>query len=94
MPRLFEEFPRLESERLLLREWQPSDAPALEAILRDPAVYRYLPTFLYEQSVADTAQMIRGARSACFDTKEIPPVRRLPAGGACRGDRYRGDLQL
>ena len=29
MPRLFEEFPRLESERLLLREWQPSDALAL-----------------------------------------------------------------
>ena len=28
MPRLFEEFPRLESERML-REWQPSDAPAL-----------------------------------------------------------------
>ena len=70
MLRLFEEFPRLESERLLLREWTAADAPALEEIIRDPAVYRYLPTFLYEQSVADTGEMIAGARAACFDTKE------------------------
>ena len=67
---LFEEFPCPESERLLLREWTAADAPALEEIIRDPEVYRYLPTFLYEQSVADTAAMIRNARAACFDTKE------------------------
>ena len=70
MRSLFEEFPRLESERLLLREWTASDAHSLEAIIRDPAVYRYLPTFLYEQSVPDTVGMIVNARSACFDAKD------------------------
>ena len=70
MRALFEEFPRLESDRLLLREWTATDAPALEEIIRDPAVYRYLPTFLYEQSVPDTEKMIAGARAACFDTKD------------------------
>ncbi len=70
MKALFEEFPRLEGERLLLREWALSDAAALEEIIRDPDVYRFLPTFLYEQSLSDTVEMIAGSRAACFDTKE------------------------
>ena len=68
MHRLFAVFPRLESERLLLREWTPDDAPALNRLVRDPAVYRYLPTFLYEQSDPDISRMIARCRAVCFDT--------------------------
>ena len=67
---LFQYFPRLESDRLLLREWTEEDAPALERIIMDPAVYRYLPTFLYEQSDPDVRGMIANARRRCFDTGE------------------------
>ena len=70
MHRLFETFPRLESERLLLREWTAGDAPALAALTRDPAVYRYLPTFLYEQADPDAARTIARCRAACFDTRD------------------------
>ncbi|MBQ6162933.1 MAG: GNAT family N-acetyltransferase [Clostridia bacterium] len=67
---LFDEFPRLESDRLILREWTAADAPALGAIVRDPEIYRYLPTFLYEQSIPDAGEMIARARAECFDTKQ------------------------
>ena len=70
MHQLFEVFPRLESERLLLREWEPGDARTLAEITRNPAVYRYLPTFLFEQSLADPAEVIARARAECFDAKD------------------------
>ena len=70
MEKLFDVFPYLESDRLILREWNLADAPALEEIIRDPEVYRFLPTFLYEQSCEDTAEMIARAREKCFDTHE------------------------
>jgi ribosomal-protein-alanine N-acetyltransferase len=37
----FEAFPEIETERLLLREILPDDAPAILAIFGDPAVTRY-----------------------------------------------------
>ena len=67
---LFDCFPKLESERLILREWTVKDAAALNEIIHDAVVYRYLPSFLYEQSIPDTAEMIAGNRHACFDKKE------------------------
>ena len=62
MEKLFDRFPYLESGRLILREWTAEDAPALEEILRDPEVYRFLPSFLYEQSCENVRGMIAGAR--------------------------------
>lgn len=70
MEKLFDSFPHLESERLILREWTAADAPELETIVRDAAVYRFLPTFLYEQSYEDVDEMIARARTECFDTRE------------------------
>ena len=67
---LFDVFPVLESERLVLRELTLSDAEALDGFIRSPSVYRYLPTFLFEQSYADTREMIGRARTECFDTKQ------------------------
>jgi [ribosomal protein S5]-alanine N-acetyltransferase len=41
MPFNFDAFPEIETERLLLREIMPEDAPAVFAIFGDPAVTRY-----------------------------------------------------
>ena len=68
--KLFDEMPTLESGRLLLRELVPADAPALGAMARDTAVYRYLPTFLFEQKYPDPAEVIRRMRAECFEPKE------------------------
>ena len=67
---LFDEIPHLESERLLLREMKPADAPALGALAHDPRVYVYLPTFLFEQQYDDPATVIARHREECFATNE------------------------
>ena len=67
---LFDEMPRIESERLILREFVDADAEALAAFAHDEEVYRYLPTFLYEQRYDDAHLVISRMREECFDTKE------------------------
>lgn len=47
MKKLFDEIPKLENGRIVLRRLEEADAPALAAFAHDPLVYRYLPTFLY-----------------------------------------------
>ena len=66
---LFDSFPRLESDRLILREWTKADLPALDELRKSEAVYRYLPTFLYEQSYENAEEMLLHMREECFDTK-------------------------
>ena len=65
---LFDQMPRLEGDRLLLRELQVQDAPALDAFANDPRIYRFLPTFLYEQKYEDKRYAIEHLREECFDT--------------------------
>ena len=67
--RLFDTVPRLEGESIVLRELVPADAPALEAFARNEAVYRFLPTFLYEQKYADARYAIEHYREECLDTR-------------------------
>ena len=45
----FQSVPTLQSERLILRRLTQADADALARLAHSEAVYRYLPTFLYEQ---------------------------------------------
>lgn len=67
---LFDTMPRLEGERILLREMVDADAEALDAFTRSEAVYRFLPTFLYEQKYEDKHEAIARMREECFDTKD------------------------
>ena len=67
---LFDKVPRLEGERVILREMAPSDAQALSALASDNKIYRFEPTFLYERKYADPAETIARMRAECFDTKE------------------------
>ena len=66
MKKLFSEIPRIEGERLLLHRIVETDAPALERFAHSDAVYRYLPTFLYEQKYPDICRVIRGLYEECF----------------------------
>ncbi len=68
--RLFDEIPRLADDRILLRELTAEDAPALSEIAGDPEIYRYLPTFLYEQKYPDAKTVIARMREECFEPKE------------------------
>lgn len=67
---LFDEMPYLEGEHIILREMAESDAEALAALTSDPIVYRFLPTYLYEQQTADKREVIANMRRECFDTHE------------------------
>ncbi|MBQ1493019.1 MAG: hypothetical protein IIZ39_13755 [Blautia sp.] len=46
---LFPELPLLQSELLCLRPLTPSHAGDLQRLTQQEAVYRYLPTFLFEK---------------------------------------------
>ena len=67
---LFDEMPHIEGERIQLREFVDTDADQLDAFTRDERVYRFLPTFLYEQKYDDKHLAIARMRSECFDTHE------------------------
>ena len=68
--KLFDEMPRIEGERILMREMAETDAEALQAFAQSEAVYRYLPTFLFEQKYPDAHTVIERVRAECFDTHE------------------------
>lgn len=67
---LFDEMPRIEGDRLLLREIVDSDANALAELAESADVYRFEPTFLYEQRYDDPHIVIENMRAECFDTHE------------------------
>lgn len=64
MPELFDEFPYLEDERIIIRKIEISDLPALAEIGNNENVYKYVPCFLYKKSnkVLETAIRNIGGR--------------------------------
>ena len=51
--KLFSEIPYLQNGSLTLRKITLADAAGLQELVNSPAVYRYLPTFLYEKKYED-----------------------------------------
>ena len=70
MKKLFDEIPELENERILLRKLEERDAENLREMSHSDLVYRYLPTFLYEQQNEDPYEVIHGLYADCFQKKE------------------------
>ena len=66
MKKLFSEIPYLRGDTVILKQVTEEDAPALEEMARDPDVYRYLPTFLFEQKYDDAREVIRRLYGECF----------------------------
>lgn len=80
----FSRIPRMESDRLVLRRLAPADAPALADLARSDRVYRYLPTFLYEQKYPDIHRFIDTLYTECLRESLILGVF-LREGGAFLG---------
>ena len=70
VPKLFEGYPVLQDDVLILRKMIDTDADALGALAHNETVYRYLPTFLFEQKYDDAHEVLRKMDEECFDTKE------------------------
>ena len=66
MKKLFSEIPYIKSERLILRKIEEKDAEALSELTHSPNVYRFLPTFLFEQKYEDIHDVIRHLYDECF----------------------------
>lgn len=67
----FSGIPVLEGVRVTLRGLVPADAPGLAELTGDPAVYRYLPTFLFEQKYPDPKTVIERLYSECLEESLI-----------------------
>ena len=70
MIRLYDEIPYLKNDILIIRPLETGDIPGLKALASDPEVYRYLPTFLYEQKYEDKNIMLRRMEEECIKPKE------------------------
>lgn len=64
MPELFDKFPYLENDKIIIRNIEISDLPALKEISDNENVYKYVPYFLYKKSekVLETAIRNIGGR--------------------------------
>ena len=62
----FRTVPTLQSQRLILRRVTQADAAALARLAHSDAVYRYLPTFLYERKYPDIHRVIEGLYGECL----------------------------
>lgn len=69
--KLFSEIPTLQEGDLLLRPLEPDDAGSLQELVDSPAVYRYLPTFLFEKKYDDTGYVIRHLYEECLQESII-----------------------
>lgn len=70
MIHLFDEIPHLEDERIILKKLEKEDAKPLKAMTQSEIVYRYLPTFLFEQQYEDMEEVIKKVYEDLFKNKE------------------------
>ena len=71
MAELFDSFPYLESEILIIRKMSEDDVDALSKITDNENVYRYIPPFLYKKSRGNLLAAIRNIGSRDFDKKKM-----------------------
>ncbi len=67
---LFEEYPVIADDKIVIRKMTDADADALAEMCAQEEVYRYVPTFLYEQRYEDKHEVIAKMDAECFETKE------------------------
>ncbi len=68
--KLFDEYPVLRNDRVIMRKMRMADVEALTELTSREAVYRTVPSFLYELKYADKHDMIENMDRECFDTRE------------------------
>ena len=67
---LFREYPVMEDDMIVIHKMSDEDADALAEMCAQAEVYRYVPTFLYEQKYEDKHEVIAKMDEECFDTHE------------------------
>lgn len=70
MKKVFDEIPYIEGEHIIIRKITDADADELQAMIQSEKVYRYLPTFLFEQQYEDMHEMIQKLYEEPFAAKE------------------------
>ncbi len=70
MKKLFDEIPQIKSGGVIIGRITEKDAGALGDMMQSAAVYRYLPTFLYEKQFSDPRIAIRGIYGDIYCAKE------------------------
>ena len=91
---LFPEPPSLQSNILALRPLIPADAPDLLRLTGQEAVYRYLPTYLFEKQSGDMQQVIRGLyREALEDSLILGVFRNSCFSGLAEVYGYRAPIR-
>ena len=68
--KLFDDIPRLENDWIALTRIESADVDALRKLVDSDKVYRYLPTYLFEKSCDDLAEMTQRLYDKCFAAKE------------------------
>ena len=71
MHSLFEQFPTLQEGNIVIRRLTSDDKDALYSFVHDDAIYRYLPTFLYERKYDDIDKVIDGLYTECIEESLI-----------------------
>ena len=71
MDNLFSTIPTMQGDRVTLRRLTEANAGSLKELTDSEKVYRYLPTFLYEQKYEDKAFVIRRLYDECLESSLI-----------------------
>jgi ribosomal-protein-alanine N-acetyltransferase len=86
MDKLFSSITCLKGERITLRRLTDPDVNGLRELTESEEVYRYLPTFLYEQKYEDKSYVISHLYDECIQTSLIL--------GVFDGDEFCGLAEL
>lgn len=70
MPELFEAFPYLENDKVIIRKMKSSDVAALSEICNNDNVYKYIPPFLYKKSNKTLETAIENLGGRDFEKKK------------------------
>lgn len=68
---LFEEFPYLENDKVIIRKMKSSDVAALSMISNNDNVYKYIPAFLYKKSNKTLETAIKNLGGRDFEKKKL-----------------------
>ena len=70
MIKLFSKIPTIENDNITLRKLEYDDAQFLSDFVQNKNVYKYLPTFLFEQHYKDMKIIIKELYEKCFKNKQ------------------------
>lgn len=71
MVELFDTFPYLENDKVIIRKMEVKDVKALAEITNNDNVYKYIPPFLYKKSNKVLETAIKNLSGRDFDKKKL-----------------------